>query len=147
MLPVTLDNVRLFLHIAAAMVWIGGQFTVAVLVPVVRPQGNDAVVAVARRFAWVAWPAYAVLLVTGAWNLVAVDLEVQSDTWLTTLSVKLVLVVVSGVAAGVHSLLGARARTLADEAAARRLRAIGGILAAIGLAAAIGAAFFGVQIA
>ncbi len=147
MLPITLDNVRLFVHIGAAMVWIGGQFTVAVLVPVLRPSGNDTVVAAARRFAWIAWPAYAVLLVSGAWNLIAVDLEVQSNAWLSTLSVKLALVVVSGVAAGAHSLLGARARTLADDAAARRLRAIGGMLAALGLAAAVGAAFFGVQIA
>ncbi len=147
MLPVTLDSVRLFLHIAAATVWIGGQLTVAVLVPVLRPAGNDALVAVARRFAVVAWPAYAVLLVTGAWNLFAVDLERQSDAWLSTLAVKLVLVVVSGVAAGVHSLLGAHARALDDEARARRLRAIGGMLAGLGLVTAVVAAFFGVQLA
>lgn len=146
MLPVTLDQVRLFLHIAAATVWIGGQLTLAVLVPVVRPAGDDALVAVARRFAVVAWPAYGVLLVSGAWNLIALDLDRQSDLWISTLSVKLTLVIVSGVAAGAHSLLGAHARALDDEARARRLRAVGGIFAAIGLAAAVAAAFFGVQL-
>ena len=51
MLPVTWTTVRLFLHVLAAMVWVGGQLTLLGLLPTVRTLGPDAPTAVARRFA------------------------------------------------------------------------------------------------
>ena len=39
MLPVGWDTVRLFLHVLAATVWVGGQLTLATLVPVLRRLG------------------------------------------------------------------------------------------------------------
>ncbi len=36
MLAVSWDTVRLFLHVLAATVWVGGQLTLAALVPVLR---------------------------------------------------------------------------------------------------------------
>ncbi len=38
MLAVSWDTVRLFLHVLAATVWVGGQLTLAALVPVLRRQ-------------------------------------------------------------------------------------------------------------
>jgi hypothetical protein len=35
-LPITWSTVRLFVHVVAATVWIGGQLTVAALVPGLR---------------------------------------------------------------------------------------------------------------
>jgi putative copper export protein len=123
----------LFLHIVAAAVWVGGQIVVAGVVPVVRRIGGvDATRAVGRQFQLIAWPAFAVLLVTGAWNLVDVHLGDRSSEYLTTLTVKLVLVLVSGCSALGHMLI-ARTRPVA-----------GGVLAGLALLGALGATFLGV---
>jgi len=41
MLTVNVDTVRLFLHVLAATVWVGGQLTLAALVPALRRMGPD----------------------------------------------------------------------------------------------------------
>lgn len=100
MLAITLDNVRVFLHVLAATVWVGGQLTLAGLVPALRKASPEAPRAAARAFNLVAWPAFAVLVLTGIWNLLD---ETLSDEAKATLHVKLTLVVLSGVAALVHT--------------------------------------------
>src|SRR4051812_48787197 len=40
-MPVDLDTVRLFLHVLAATVWVGGQLVLAALVPALRATGSD----------------------------------------------------------------------------------------------------------
>ena len=69
MLSPSLTTVRLFLHILAASVWVGGQIALAGVVPTVRKVSPEATKAVARAFARVAWPAFAVVVLTGIWNL------------------------------------------------------------------------------
>lgn len=101
MLDVTVQTIRLFLHVLAATVWVGGQLTVAGLVPGLRALSPDAPRAVGRRFAQLAWPAYAVLVVTGIWNILAVGAP-WSGAYGTTLIVKIAVVAVSGVAAWAH---------------------------------------------
>jgi len=107
-LPVTWATVRVFLHVTAATVWVGGQLTLAGLVPGLRDLSPDAPRAVARRFNQIAWPAFGVLVVTGIWNILAID-----PGWATeygrTLMVKIVVVAISGVAALLHSV--ARTKT------------------------------------
>ena len=133
MLPVHAASIRLFLHILGATVWVGGQIALAAVVPVVRAHGGrDAARAVARRFQLVAWPAFALLLVTGIWNLFAVHASDQSSQYLTTLLVKLLLVGVSAAAAAAHVVV------------TRHNPTVGGALAGIALLAALGATFYGV---
>lgn len=105
-LTVSWTTVRLFLHVLAATVWVGGQLTLAALVPVVRGLGAQAPKLAARRFNQVAWPAFAVLVATGVWNILA-DTDRITGAYRTTLIVKLVVVGVSGVTALLH----ARARS------------------------------------
>lgn len=132
-LPVHAATIRLFLHVLAATVWVGGQVALAGLVPVVRRFGGvEAARAVARRFQLIAWPAFGLLVVTGIWNVFAVRLGDRSDAYLTTLVVKLVIVALSGIAVVGHMFL------------ARRRPALGGMLAGLGLLAAVGATFAGV---
>ena len=134
MLAVSWDTVRLFLHVLAATIWVGGQLVLAFLVPVLRRFGSDAVTAAARRFNQVAWVAFGVLIVTGIWNIAAVSPQIShSASYRTTLIVKLVLVAISGVAAALHI----RART-------GRSRAVFGALAGI---SALAALFLGVLLA
>jgi putative copper export protein len=54
MLAVSGDTVRLFLHVLAATVWVGGQLTLAALVPALRGFGTEVPRAAARRFNQVA---------------------------------------------------------------------------------------------
>lgn len=131
MLPVTWASVRVFLHVAAATVWVGGQLTLAGLVPGLRALGADAPRAVARRFNRIAWPAYAVLVATGVWNIVALDPDWDSD-YGRTVTVKIAVVAASGLSALLH----ARARSKAG------LAVFG---AASGLTA-LAALFLGVQL-
>lgn len=102
MLPVSWDTVRLFLHVLAATVWVGGQLTLAFLVPPLRRLGAQLPRAAAQAFNRVAWPAFAVLIVTGIWNVFAVRGQVHGG-YEVTLWVKIVLVAVSGLTAWLHA--------------------------------------------
>jgi len=133
MLPFTWETLRLFLHILAATIWVGGQLTLAALVPTLRAMGAEAPKAAARRFNQVAWPAFGVLVLTGIWNIVA-ESDKQSDPgYQATLGIKMALVLLSGVSAFLHT----RARS-------RSGLAVWGALAAL---SALGATLFGVVLA
>ena len=79
----------------------------------------------------VAWPAFGVLVVTGVWNVIAVDDD--SDAFQHTLMLKYVLVLASGVTAYVH-----------QRAASRTTMAVFGALTGL---SALGALFVGVWLA
>jgi putative copper export protein len=129
MLAVSWDTIRLFLHVLAATIWVGGQLVLAALVPVLRKGGVAA--EAARRFNQVAWVAFAVLVATGIWNVAAVGH--MSPSYRTTLIVKLVVVAISGVTAALHI----RSRTA-------RSRAVFGALTGL---SALAALFLGVLLA
>ena len=128
MLPIGVDEVRVYLHVLAATVWVGGQLVVLALLPVLRSLGPDAPRAVAEQFGRVARASFGVLLLTGIWNIAAVD--GTDDAYRTTLTVKLVLAAVSVVAAEVHA-----------RAASKRATAVWG---AVSLVTALAVLFLGV---
>lgn len=133
MVPITATSVRLFLHVLAATVWVGGQITLAGLVPALRAIGDDAPRTVARRFNRIAWPAFVVLVVTGVWNVMAVDVGETSTAYQVTLFVKLLVVAVSGISAAAH--IGAHSReALAFWGAVSGLSAIGAVFLGVLLA-------------
>ena len=98
-------GIRLSLHVLAATVWVGGQITVAGLVPTAKKLRDDAPRLVGRAFARLSWPAYAVLLATGIWNVLAVA-NGQGAAWQALLGVKIALVVLAGLAAWLHGRAG-----------------------------------------
>jgi putative copper export protein len=131
-LPFTVDDLRLFLHVLAATVWVGGQLTLAGLVPALRAAGADVPRQAARAYNRIAWPAFAVLIATGIWN-VAAESDKDHGAYATTLTVKIVVVALSGVTAFLH----ARATTktgLAVFGALTGLTALGALLLGIMLA-------------
>ena len=76
--------------------------------PSLRRFGAEVPRAAARRFNQVAWIAFAVLIVTGIWNVAAAWSEIShSASYRDTLIVKLVVVSISGITAALH----ARARS------------------------------------
>lgn len=97
-----LDGFRLIIHVLAATIWVGGQFTVAGLLPTIRTMGDDAPKKVARALGRLLWPAYAVLLVTGFWNISAVDAKHASTAWNAVLGIKIAVVLIAGVAVYLH---------------------------------------------
>jgi putative copper export protein len=126
MLAVSWDTVRLFLHVLAATVWVGGQLVLAALVPVLRGFGAQVPRAAAGRFNQVAWAAFAVLVVTGVWNIIAMDSDRSHDPgYRTTLIVKLAVVGVSGLTAALH----ARSRSTAGLAVFGALTGISALAA------------------
>lgn len=106
MRPVTLDTLRLFLHVLAATVWVGGQVTLAALVPALRAAGTNVPQAAANAFNRIAWPAFGILVLTGVWNVIAEG--DKGPAYQHTLMVKYVLVVSSGVTAYLHARVASR---------------------------------------
>lgn len=131
MLPVTWDAVRVFLHVLAATIWVGGQLTLAGLVPGLRALAPDAPRAAARRFNQIAWPAFAVLVATGIWNVLVLE-PAWDSAYGRTVMVKILVVTASGVSAFVHA-----------QARSRAALAVFGALSGL---TALGALFFGIQL-
>jgi putative copper export protein len=129
MLSPSIHTLRLFLHILGASVWVGGQIALAGVVPGLRRVSPEATRVAARGFARVAWPAFALVVITGLWNLTKVDVGDTSTTYQITLFVKLLLVFASGAAAAVHAM-----------GRSKLALAVGG---AVGLLAGLGAMFCG----
>jgi putative copper export protein len=125
------ETVRLFLHVLAATVWVGGQLTLAALVPALRGTAEGVTQVAARAFNRVAWPAFGVLVVTGVWNVVAVDDD--GAAFQHTLMLKYALVLVSGLTAFLH-----------QRATSTRGLAVFGSLTGL---SAVGALFVGVWLA
>ncbi len=102
MLAPALDTVRLTLHVLAASVWVGGQIAMMGLVGPARTLGTDAPKALARAFSRLAWPAFAVLVATGFWNIAAVHYSSQDAAWKAVLMAKIVVVALAGLGALLH---------------------------------------------
>lgn len=130
MLSPDLDTVRIFLHVLGASVWVGGQIVLVGLLPVLRGAGGTVARDAARAWNKVAWGAFALLLVTGTWNLFEVSLGDRPTSYQVTVFVKLLVVALAGGAAAVHSLTPSR-----------KVLAISG---AVGGLASIAAVFLGV---
>ena len=129
MMTPTTATIRLTLHVLAATIWVGGQFTLAGLLPVLRNYEGSAKLA-ARAFNRLAWPAFAVLVITGMWNLAAVSVTDASTSYQITVLIKIAVAITAGVASAAH--IAARSKLGL---------ALGG---AIGALASLGAVFLGV---
>ncbi|HUO48771.1 MAG TPA: hypothetical protein VMU09_08060 [Acidimicrobiales bacterium] len=103
-----LDALRLSLHVLGAAVWVGGQITMAGLVPTARRLSPDAPRAMARAFARLQWPAFVLVVATGFWNVAAVG-SGQSTAWQVVLGIKIFVVALAGLAAWLHSVAKRRA--------------------------------------
>ena len=129
MMTPTAATIRITLHVLAATIWVGGQFTLAGLLPVLRQFDGSAKLA-ARAFNRIAWPAFGVLIITGMWNLLAIDVTAQSNSYQVTVLIKIAVAMTAGVAAAAHI-----------SASSKLALAVGG---AIGAVASVAAVFLGV---
>ena len=102
MLSPTTATIRIFLHVIAASVWVGGQFALAGVVPSLRRVAPSSTKTVAQAFARLAWPAYGLTVITGMWNLMAVDITAQSSAYQATVLLKIAVAIVSGVFVAIH---------------------------------------------
>lgn len=132
MLASAVDSVRLFLHVGAATIWVGGQLVLAALVPVLRARDAGLPKVAARAFNRVAWPAFAVLIATGIWNITAVDSD-MTGAYRGVLAAKVAVVAASGITAYLHT----RAKTTSGLA----------IFGALTGLTALGALYLGVLLA
>ena len=116
-----MDTLRIFLHVLAASIWVGGQLVLAGLLPTVRAMGDDAPRTVARAFNRIAWPAYGVAVVTGLWNVFALPLETLPHP---AIELKVLAVLLSGVGAAVHQVARGNKAMLAIGGAASTVFAV-----------------------
>lgn len=130
MLSPTLDSIRLFLHILAASVWVGGQIVLGGLVPKLRQAAPESLKVAANAFAGVAWPAFAVVVVTGMWNILDIKVGDMSTEYQVTMFVHVLLAMATAMFAVIHS-VGKTKLALA----------LGG---ALGLLTSLGAMFVGI---
>lgn len=106
-----------WIHILAAATWVGGSlFLVVVLVPTTRDpafreRGLQLIHRVARRFLWVGWACFTLLMTTGIFNLLvhggmSLDLMGSREFWTSSygkiLAWKLALVGVILVLSAIH---------------------------------------------
>lgn len=130
MLSPTADSIRLFLHVLSASVWVGGQIVLGGLVPKLRQVSPESLKVAAQAFAKVAWPAYALIVVTGIWNILDLKVDNLSTDYQITMFVHVILSVATATFAVIHSM----GRT-------KLALALGG---ALGLLTSLGAMFVGI---
>lgn len=124
------DQLRTILHLLGVSVWLGGQIVMLGLLPVLHKLGGDIPKQVAAAFGRVAWPAFGLIVVTGIWNILAIDLGEVTTGYNAVFGIKMLLVVATGLAAGMHQ--------STDKPAVR------GITGAVGFMAAVAAFVLGV---
>ena len=133
MISPTLDSLRIFLHVLAVAVWVGGQIVLAGLVPAIRASAPQALPNVAQAFARVAWPAMIVIVFTGMWGLGSSSASDSDTAYMVTFAVKMVMVFIAVAATVVHS-----------QGSSKAAKAIGG---ALGLLGSLLAAYAGILLA
>jgi putative copper export protein len=99
-----IDTLRLSLHVISASIWVGGQITMAGLLPKIRSLGENASKTLARAFRIFAWPSYFVLLATGVWNVFAIHLASADTSYKIALWTLIFFALLSGFAAYFHSI-------------------------------------------
>ena len=130
MLSPTADSIRLFLHVLAASVWVGGQIVLGGLVPKLRQVAPDSLKVAANAFAQIAWPAFAVVVVTGMWNILDITVGDMSTEYQVSMFVHVLLALAAAMFVVIHS-VGQTKLALA----------LGG---ALGLLTSLGAMFVGI---
>ena len=132
MLSPTADSIRLFLHVLAASVWVGGQIVLGGLVPKLRQVAPESLKVAANAFARIAWPAFAVVVVTGMWNILDITVGDMTTEYQVSLFVHVLLAMAAAMFVVIHS-VGQTKLALA----------LGG---ALGLLTSLGAMFVGILI-
>ena len=130
MLSPTADSIRLFLHVLAASVWVGGQIVLGGLVPKLRQVAPESLKVAANAFARIAWPAFAVVVVTGMWNILDITVGDMSTEYQVSMFVHVLLAIAAAMFVVIHS-VGKTKLALA----------LGG---AFGLLTSLGAMFVGI---
>lgn len=133
MIEPTLDSLRVFAHLFAVAIWMGGQVVLAGIVPAVRQHSPEALTPIAKGFARVAWPAMVVIVFTGVWGLASIDVTERDSAYHATFGLKMLLVAAAIIATLIHS-----------QGSSKAAKAIGG---AVGLLATVLAAYAGVLMA
>jgi putative copper export protein len=129
MLSPSIDSIRLFLHVLAASVWVGGQIVLGGLVPKLRKVAPESLKVAANAFARIAWPAFAVVVVTGMWNILDITVGDMTSEYQITMFVHVLLAMAAAMFVVIHS-IGQTKLALA----------LGG---ALGLLTSLGAMFVG----
>jgi uncharacterized membrane protein len=131
----------MFVHVLAAVVWVGGQLVLAGLMPAVRTLGPEAPRTIARQFGRVSWPALLVLTFTGIWNALLIEFGDQPREYHVKFGIKMTFYLVTMFGAILHTMGPTVGRSKPKLRVP--MLAIGGAASSLG---AIGALFFAVAL-
>ena len=96
------EDFCIILHVLSVSVWLGGQVVMSAIIPMVRKTNPEALSAISRGFARVAWPFFGLAVFTGIWNLTAIDSSSTTIGWQALLGIKMLFVLLAGGAALIH---------------------------------------------
>lgn len=96
------EDFWIILHVLSVSVWLGGQIVMGAIVPMVRKTNPEALSAISRGFARVAWPFFGLAVFTGIWNLTSIDSSSTTIGWQALLGIKMLFVLFAGGAALLH---------------------------------------------
>ena len=96
------EDFRIILNVLSVSVWLGGQIVMSAIIPMVRKTNPEALSAISRGFARVAWPFFGLAVFTGIWNLTAISSSSTTTGWQALLGIKMLLVLLAGGAALIH---------------------------------------------
>jgi putative copper export protein len=99
---IDVEDFRIILHVLSVSVWLGGQIVMGAIVPMIRKTNPEALSAISRGFARIAWPFFGLAVFTGIWNLTAIDSSATTIGWQALLGIKMLFVLLAGGAALIH---------------------------------------------
>lgn len=93
---------RLFLHVVAASVWVGGLLILVGIAPSTADMDRPLRLRLLTSVDLLIWPAFALTVLTGLWNVMTIPVTDLPHPWI---ELHVLAVAVSGVAAGVGRVL------------------------------------------
>ena len=99
-----INTIRIFIHVLAVTVWVGGQIVMMAILPVLKAANVEGLPKmVAKGFQNIAWPAMAIAIFTGFWNIFALRGLEKSFAWNMIFGIKFLIVIISAVGAARHA--------------------------------------------
>lgn len=126
---------RLFLHVLSASIWVGAEIVVVALIPSRAALGPAATAHLRSTHQRVVWPAFAVVVLTGFWNVLEIPVTQLPHPWI---ELHVLAVLVTGGAAAARIAVRNRPALDATASVIATLSAVAAVYLGVVLTTTIG---------